>query len=180
MRTDGAIAIVERPLRHLSSKKGEPMAGKSRRTVLYSSKGKKLYAVRDASGKFKDIQQYSRAHAMDMRRKSKVEVEVVAKKAVKKTTRKKPPAKKPAVKKTTAKKTAVKRTAAKKPVARKSAAKKTTVKKAAGKSTARKTAAKTSVGKSLKSMVKTAVGRVRKAEGAVERAVKRAVRKVTA
>jgi hypothetical protein len=46
------------------------MAGRGRRTVLYSSKGKKLYAVRDASGKFKDIQQYSRAHAMDMRRKS--------------------------------------------------------------------------------------------------------------
>jgi hypothetical protein len=30
---------------------------KSRRTVMYSSGGKKLYAVRDAGGKFKDIQQ---------------------------------------------------------------------------------------------------------------------------
>ena len=30
---------------------------KARRTVLYSSAGKKLYAVRDASGKFKNIQQ---------------------------------------------------------------------------------------------------------------------------
>ena len=43
---------------------------KSRRTVMYSSGGKKLYAVRDASGKFKDIQQYSRAHAMDIKRGS--------------------------------------------------------------------------------------------------------------
>ncbi|HVU65215.1 MAG TPA: hypothetical protein VHC70_14630 [Phycisphaerales bacterium] len=47
---------------------------KSRRTTMYSSKGKKLYAVRAADGTFKDIQQYSRAHAMDMRRKAKDEV----------------------------------------------------------------------------------------------------------
>jgi len=46
----------------------------ARRTVLYSSKGKKLYAVRDKSGKFKDIQQYSRAHSMDIKRKSKAEL----------------------------------------------------------------------------------------------------------
>lgn len=46
---------------------------KARRTVLYSSKGKKLYAVRDKGGKFKDIQQYSRAHAMDIKRTSKDE-----------------------------------------------------------------------------------------------------------
>jgi hypothetical protein len=48
---------------------------KARRTVMYSSKGKKLYAKRDAGGKFKDIQQYSRAHAADLRSKSKAEVE---------------------------------------------------------------------------------------------------------
>lgn len=47
------------------AKKGKK---KARRTVLYSSKGKKLYAVRDSGGKFKDIQQYSRAHAMDIKR----------------------------------------------------------------------------------------------------------------
>jgi hypothetical protein len=47
---------------------------------MYSSKGKKLYAVRDAKGRFKDIQQYKRAHAMDMRRKSKAEVEGGSKK----------------------------------------------------------------------------------------------------
>lgn len=46
---------------------------KARRTVMYSSKGKKLYAKRDAGGKFKDIQQYSRAHAMDIKRGSKAE-----------------------------------------------------------------------------------------------------------
>ncbi len=46
---------------------------KARRTVMYSSKGKKLYAKRDAGGKFKDIQQYSRAHAMDIKRKAKDE-----------------------------------------------------------------------------------------------------------
>ncbi|QOJ00638.1 MAG: hypothetical protein HRU70_09100 [Phycisphaeraceae bacterium] len=46
---------------------------KGRRTVLYSSKGKKLYAVRDGGGKFKDIQSYQRSHAADLRRKSKAE-----------------------------------------------------------------------------------------------------------
>ncbi len=46
---------------------------KARRTVMYSSKGKKLYAKRDAGGKFKDIQQYSRAHAQDIKRSSNAE-----------------------------------------------------------------------------------------------------------
>jgi hypothetical protein len=41
---------------------------KGRRTTMYSSKGKKLYAVRDASGQFKDIQTYKRAHGMDIKR----------------------------------------------------------------------------------------------------------------
>ena len=40
---------------------------KAKRTTHRSSTGKKLYAVRDKSGKFKDIQQYSRAHAMDIK-----------------------------------------------------------------------------------------------------------------
>jgi hypothetical protein len=35
-----------------------------------SSKGTKLYAVRDRKGRFKDIQTYKRAHTADMRRKS--------------------------------------------------------------------------------------------------------------
>ena len=47
---------------------------KARRTVMYSSKGKKLYAKRDAGGKFKDIQTYKRAHGADIKRKGKGEV----------------------------------------------------------------------------------------------------------
>jgi uncharacterized protein YjhX (UPF0386 family) len=43
------------------------------RTTHRSTKGKKLYAVRDKSGRFKDIQTYARAHAADLRKKSKKE-----------------------------------------------------------------------------------------------------------
>lgn len=46
---------------------------KARRTVLYSTGGTKLYAVRDGGGKFKDIQRYSRAHAMDIARSARNE-----------------------------------------------------------------------------------------------------------
>jgi archaeosine-15-forming tRNA-guanine transglycosylase len=46
---------------------------KGRRTTMYSSGGKKLYAVRAADGSFKDIQQYSRAHAQDIKRSSAAE-----------------------------------------------------------------------------------------------------------
>jgi hypothetical protein len=59
-----------------------------KRTTLRSSKGTKLYAVRDKEGKFKDIQTYKRAHGQDIKRKSKAEL-----------------AKKTATKKKTAKKT---------------------------------------------------------------------------
>jgi FKBP-type peptidyl-prolyl cis-trans isomerase len=96
---------------------------KSRRTVMYSTGGKKLYAVRDASGKFKDIQQYSRAHAMDIARGSSAETKAAAKKAAKKTAKK--TAKKSTAKKATAKKATAKKTAPKK------AAKRTTAKSAA-------------------------------------------------
>jgi DNA-binding protein HU-beta len=44
-----------------------------KRTVMRSSKGTKLYAVRDAKGRFKDIQSYKKAHSMDIKRKSKAE-----------------------------------------------------------------------------------------------------------
>jgi hypothetical protein len=47
---------------------------KGRRTVMRSSAGKKLYAVRDAEGKFKDIQTYARAHAADIARDAADEV----------------------------------------------------------------------------------------------------------
>ena len=45
----------------------------AKRTTMRSSKGTKLYAVRDKKGKFKDIQTYKRAHTADMKRKSKSE-----------------------------------------------------------------------------------------------------------
>ena len=49
------------------------MAAKAKRTTLRSSAGKKLYAVRDAKGKFKDVQSYQRAHSQDLKRSSKAE-----------------------------------------------------------------------------------------------------------
>lgn len=70
------------------------------RTTHRSSAGKKLYAVRDAEGKFKDIQSYARAHAADLRhtgtasdaaksaKKAKKTVRKAATKATKKTTKK--------------------------------------------------------------------------------------------
>jgi hypothetical protein len=56
---------------------------KARRTTHRSTAGKKLYAVRDASGRFKDIQTFERAHAADVRRKSTSET-AAKKKAAKK------------------------------------------------------------------------------------------------
>jgi hypothetical protein len=80
---------------------------KARRTTHRSSAGKKLYAVRDKTGKFKDIQTYERAHRADLARKSKAELEAAAKKKKKKKARKK------SVKKATKKKV-VKKAAKKK------------------------------------------------------------------
>jgi len=70
------------------------------RTTHRSSKGTKLYAVRDEDGQFKDIQTYKRAHGQDVKRVSKAET------AAKKATKKKPA--KAVVKKASAKKTAKK------------------------------------------------------------------------
>jgi hypothetical protein len=47
---------------------------KVKRTTHRSVTGKKLYAVRDAKGRFKDIQTYERAHRQDVKRKSGKEV----------------------------------------------------------------------------------------------------------
>jgi hypothetical protein len=63
-----------------------------RRTTHRSSKGTKLYAVRDSDGTFKDIQTYKRAHAADLRASAKGETAAksktaVAKKAAKKVTK---------------------------------------------------------------------------------------------
>ena len=49
------------------------------RTTHRSSAGKKLYAVRDASGRFKDIQTYERAHRADLKKKSKAEAKATKK-----------------------------------------------------------------------------------------------------
>ena len=43
---------------------------RGRRSTHRSASGKKLYAVRDAKGRFKDIQTYERAHSADLKRKS--------------------------------------------------------------------------------------------------------------
>ncbi len=56
----------------------------ARRTTHRSSTGKKLYAVRDAHGRFKDIQTYERAHRTDLGKKSKAEAGKGKKKAAKK------------------------------------------------------------------------------------------------
>jgi hypothetical protein len=45
----------------------------AKRTTHRSSRGTKLYAVRDKEGRFKDIQTYKRAHAADLRHQSKAE-----------------------------------------------------------------------------------------------------------
>jgi hypothetical protein len=45
----------------------------NRRTTHRSSSGKKLYAVRDAKGRFLDIQTYERAHRADLKKRSKAE-----------------------------------------------------------------------------------------------------------
>ena len=52
----------------------EEAMSKGRRTTHRSSTGTKLYAVRDAKGRFKDIQTYKRAHGADLKRKGKDEV----------------------------------------------------------------------------------------------------------
>ena len=72
--------------------KAKKKAGK--RTTLRSSKGTKLYAVRNADGTFKDIQTYKRAHAADLRSTSKAEAATKAKKATRKKATKKKAAKK--------------------------------------------------------------------------------------
>jgi hypothetical protein len=73
---------------------------KARRTTHRSTAGKKLYAVRDAEGRFKDIQTYERAHRADLAAKSKDELASGGKKKT---------AKKKAAGKATAKKTAARK-----------------------------------------------------------------------
>jgi uncharacterized protein YjhX (UPF0386 family) len=72
----------------------------AKRTTHRSRSGKKLYAVRDASGRFEDIQTYERAHGQDLKRgsaaekKAKVKVKAAVKKKKAAPRRKKAAAKK--------------------------------------------------------------------------------------
>ena len=93
----------------------------SRRTTMYSNAGKKLYAVRNPDGSFKDIQTYERSHRADMAKKSAAEI-VTARKSA---------AKKSALKKTAAKKAPAKKAPATKAPAKKAPAKKSPAKKVA-------------------------------------------------
>ena len=45
----------------------------AKRTTHRSKSGTKLYAKRDAKGRFKDIQTFKRAHSQDIKRRSKAE-----------------------------------------------------------------------------------------------------------
>ena len=74
------IDCVDTPSVVLSLKAGyatasfnREMTQMTKRTTHRSSKGTKLYAVRDKKGRFRDIQTYRRAHSADLRRKSKAE-----------------------------------------------------------------------------------------------------------
>jgi hypothetical protein len=49
---------------------GDIAMASRKRTTHRSVSGTKLYAVRDAKGRFVDIQTYKRAHAADIKRKS--------------------------------------------------------------------------------------------------------------
>ena len=54
---------------------------RARRTTHRSSAGKNLYAVRDAKGRFKDIQTYERAHRADLAARTKGERKAAKKRA---------------------------------------------------------------------------------------------------
>jgi hypothetical protein len=57
---------------------------KERRTTHRSGSGKKLYAVRDAEGRFKDIQTFERAHRADLAKRTGGEKTAARKRAAKK------------------------------------------------------------------------------------------------
>jgi len=65
-----ARAAAARPEVATGGEREDPMA---RRTTHRSTAGKKLYAVRDSKGRFKDIQTYERAHRADLKKKSAAE-----------------------------------------------------------------------------------------------------------
>lgn len=95
----------------------------TKRTTHRSSKGTKLYAVRNAKGEFEDIQTYKRAHSADLRKTHTKNDAPAAKKAAKKAAPKKKAAK-AAPKKAAPKKAAPKKAAKKAAPKKKGAAKK--------------------------------------------------------
>jgi hypothetical protein len=101
----------------MSTSAAEEIEMASRRTTMYSTGGKKLYAVRNADGSFKDIQTYKRAHTADMAHKSAAERVADAKRAAKKAVKKAVKAVKKVARKATKKVT--KKAAAKKSSRRK-------------------------------------------------------------
>ena len=116
----------------------------TRRTTMRSRTGTKLYAVRDESGKFKDIQTYKRAHSADLRHKSKAEKDAAQgplEKRVRKAAKSAVKSVKSSMRSAVA---AVERVAkrAVKTVSNPQPRRKVTVKNAARKNAARKTAAK--------------------------------------
>lgn len=44
-----------------------------KRDTFRTKKGKKMYAVREKDGRFKDVQTYKKAHGSDIKRKAKSE-----------------------------------------------------------------------------------------------------------
>lgn len=58
------------------------------RTTHRSRTGTKLYAVRNKTGQFEDIQTYKRAHGQDIKRSSRAELATGKKKATKKSVKK--------------------------------------------------------------------------------------------
>jgi hypothetical protein len=66
-----AYSLSPAPKRRAETPEVEEIMAK--RTTHRSSSGKKLYAVRDKKGQFKDIQTYKRAHGQDIKRKSSKE-----------------------------------------------------------------------------------------------------------
>jgi DNA-binding protein HU-beta len=100
----------------------ESIMAATRRTTMYSTAGKKLYAVRNPDGSFKDIQTYERAHGADMARKSQAETATARKVARKKAAVKKSPAKKAPARKAAAKKAPARKVPAKKKATAKKAA----------------------------------------------------------
>ena len=69
----GVDVLATKDDKTLARRTEEARMGKARRTTHRSASGTKLYAVRDAKGRFKDIQTYKRAHGSDIRQKAKRE-----------------------------------------------------------------------------------------------------------